>query len=77
MSGVLGYQTCKKVCNFPGGAKFKVTAMVGPAEEAGEVLVAFEEVKDRGEIAKIAETTPLPYGVIDYYLLAGQLGLAR
>jgi suppressor for copper-sensitivity B len=77
VSGVLAYQTCnEKTCNFPGGAKFTVMATVGPAEEAGQVLVTFEEFPSVGGLKEIAKNTPLPYGVIDFTILAGQLGLA-
>lgn len=80
VSGVLVYQTClEDRCNPPGGAKFEVTATVGAAEEAGAVPVAFTEVQRknfRDQVVEVANATPLPYGVIDYYVLAGQLGLA-
>ncbi|MFN0016835.1 MAG: protein-disulfide reductase DsbD domain-containing protein [Pirellulaceae bacterium] len=76
LSGVLGYMTCKKTCNFPGGAKFTVVAKIGAVEEPGKVLVAFEEFASGGDVKKIAKATPLPYGVIDYKILIAQLGLA-
>ncbi len=77
VSGVLGYQTCnEKTCHPPGASKFTVTAIVGPAEEAGQVLVAFEEFRSAGGIKELAKNTPLPYGVVDYKDLALQLGLA-
>jgi suppressor for copper-sensitivity B len=80
ISGVLIYQTClEDRCNPPGGAKFEVTATVGPSTEAGKVPVAFTEVNRknfRDQVIAVANSTPLPYGVIDYYILAGQLGLA-
>ncbi|MBC7856304.1 MAG: hypothetical protein IAF94_22975, partial [Pirellulaceae bacterium] len=77
VSGVLAYQTCnEKTCYSPGGAKFTVMAAVGQAEEAGQVLVIFEEFPSVDGIKEIAKNTPLPYGVIDFKVLAGQLGLA-
>jgi suppressor for copper-sensitivity B len=76
VSGVLGFQTClEDRCNPPGTASFKVTAMVGPAEEAGTLPVEFAEAK-KADVLAIVAATPLPYGVIDYKILASQLGLA-
>lgn len=77
ITGIIGFQTCKaETCNPPGGAKFSVTATIGQ-EVAGEVPIAFATVKKyKDEIIDVAAATPLPYGVIDYYILAGQLGLA-
>ncbi len=80
ISGVLGYQTCsEKNCLIAGGARFKATAMVGTAEEAGNLPISFDEVaadRFQDQVVVVANTTPLPYGVIDYTILAGQLGLA-
>jgi thiol:disulfide interchange protein len=77
VTGIIGFQTCdENTCYQPGGAKFTVTATVGK-EAAGEVPVAFVQAKkQRDEIIEVANATPLPYGVIDYKILAGQLGLA-
>lgn len=78
--GVLAYQTCiERACKKAGGAQFKVTAMVGTAEEAGNLTVAFTEVerdKLKDYVIDVVNAAPLPYGEIDYIDLAGQIGLA-
>ncbi len=77
VTGIIGFQTCDhEKCNQPGGAKFSVTATVGN-EEAGKVSLAFVQARKlKDEIVDVAMATPLPYGVIDFTLLATQLGLA-
>jgi suppressor for copper-sensitivity B len=79
LTGIIGFQTCDhEKCNQPGGAKFSVTATVGK-EMVGKVPVAFVQTKNKklkDEVIDVAMATPLPYGVIDYPLLATQLGLA-
>ena len=78
VTGVIGYQTCtEERCNQPGGAQFTVPITVGEATEAGTVPVNFSEVASfKTQVMDLANTTPLPYGVIDYPILVAQLGLS-